>query len=348
MKKRLTVTLLAFAALSLPLSAQWAGGIYEGDFPELRNHIAEQLRAHPGIDRDILQRGYLESHYGKAADAIDWYLRMSRKAMEIGGKERLLSERMLTVYDDYFDRAEAAVSSPEDSLFFRAVCIARLPLQYVELELAKSGETIPGKPAEILDRFAQRCQQFDISEIPDLESNTIAYCELYKSRWIGLSAGRFSLGKTLHFRSAPSPKFDPENAARALTDGRFGDREIGAAWVGWEGADPDLVIDLGKPCEISAVSCDFLIKPNLRILAPLRVSYSLSNDGKEFKNWVTIELDPADYAADERFLPVRATSPKPLRAQHLRVHITSLIDCPGTHPDAGEPVWIYLDEITID
>lgn len=359
MRKRLIALLTAWAALSLSAKAQWEGGIYEGDFPDLIRFVSEEIARHPTADPDSLQRIYLETNFGDAANSIDWYLRLSRKAMEIGGTKRLLSTQMRLRYNECFNQAEAAVAGDKDSAFFRNVCIARLPLQYVELELAKEGGMPAFSTREKLDLFEARCQQFNIYKIPDLENNTIEYCKLYRRCYVDVGAGHLSSGKTVRFLTPPEARF-ADQASTALTDGRFGDYDPQKCWIGWKESDGDLVIDLGKVCEIRSAATEFLLCPDKAILAPLRVSYALSQDGKSYQNWATIDIPldsakPSDTANSDAvhspsasFLPVSVTTRTPLRARYVRVHITATIECPDWHKTPGAPSYFFIDEITLD
>ena len=348
MRKRLIALLAVCAAFSLPAVAQSEGGIYDGDFPELSRFVSGELSRHPAADRDSLRRIYLNTNFGAAADPIDWYLRLSRKALEIGGRKRLLSTQMRLRYNECFNQAEAAVSAPEDSAFFRRVCLARLPLQYVELELVKDGGQPAFQTREKLELFEARCQQFHITQIPDLESNTTEYCKLYRRCVLAVGSGHLSSGKTVRFLTPPAPRFAARGAS-SLTDGRFGDYDPSSRWIGWEESDGDLVLDLGSVCEIRSAAAEFLVKPREGILAPLRVSFALSQDGKSYRIWETVDI-PADPDSDpaERFLPVAVSATQPLRARYVRVHITATIECPDWHEKAGQPSAFYIDEITLD
>lgn len=339
------------------------GGGYGGDITELRCYIAAKLMQNPDADLDALKRTFLRAYYGAAADPIDYYLRLVRKSLEVSGKQLwiydspvthkdgMLSERMRSRYNELFDEAEAAVQNDPERL--RRVRIARLPLQYSELEIARTtpGATVavpgrgPGSVAEALDVFEARCRAFGVTQIDERESNTYEYCSLYRQRWLGAETESLSHGKPVQFLEGPHPRYAAA-ARTALTDGLFGGYNYVETWIGWEGSDGAFVVDLGAVRDIRSASCDFLQKLGAWILLPLEVSYETSVDGKTYQPWATLSV-PSDRDLSVRFVPVEATAEQPIRARYVKVRITGTRECPDWHYGAGNPSWFFIDEITI-
>ena len=332
------------------------GGGYGGDITELRSFVAAKLMQDADADLDSLGRVFHEAYFGPAARPMDYYLRLRRKALEVSGKQLwiydspvthkdgMLSERMRKRYNELFDEAEAAVA--DDPVRLRRVRMARLPLQYSELEIARCGGRLERPVEETLHLFETRCKEFGVTQIDERESNTLEYCELYRQRWLGTATDNLSHGKSVRYIIPPHRRYEKE-ARTALTDGLYGGYNYVETWIGWEGTDGELVLDLGSEQDIRRVSSDFLVKLGAWILLPLQVSYATSTDGKTFRDWATLDV-PSDRDLSVRFVPVTATSDSPIRARYVRVHITGTRECPDWHYGAGNPSWFFIDEITVE
>ena len=82
------------------------------------------------------------------------------------------------------------------------------------------------------------------------------------------------------------------------------------------------------------------------ILFPLKVTYSYSEDGKNYQAWGTIEME------EERsnmvlFRGVKMESKQPLKARYLKVEVTGTKVCPHWHYGVGNPSWFFIDEVTV-
>lgn len=342
------------SALGLCLGASSASAqlsLRDCDFAEYNAFIAEGLQQHPGADRDSLSYVFLEDRFGPAEPYIDYYLRLRRKVFEYSRTKpesdaspltlnsSMLSPKMRARYNELFDKAEDAVHS--DSLLLARVRTARLPLQFCELEIMRTEGLGAGRTGDVaLALFEERCRDFRVTQVSEDQGSIQEYCELYRRRWLGATTANLSYGKMVITASRPED-FDAE--ASALTDGLFGGYDPAeGGWVGWEGADGDLTLDLGSEKAIKAATADFLYNPGKKVFLPLRVGFSTSLDGKRFTPWTTLDVPPEE-AQTPRFVPVEARSGKtPLRARYVRVHITSTLACAD-----GSASWLLLDEITI-
>lgn len=342
------------------------------DMGALREFLAASLTEHPSADPDSLSRAFLEQWFGPAEPSLDYYLRLRRKSFEyshIDPKEAgsplahsggMLSPRMMARYNELFDAAEDAVW--RDPVLLGRVREARLPLQYCELEFAREKGEVGRRNDVALALFEQRCGELGVSDI--FEGLSVAgYLALYRRRAGVPAPANLSVGRGVDSFAAPgmtkeaAPGMTGSPAAGVLTDGAFGTEEPDERWVGWESSDGLLTVDLGEVNDIRAATADFLEHPGKRVLAPLRVGFFTSEDGKIFTHWTTLDVpatgpagspaqaaeNPAKTAAHEAsFIPMEARTKKSIRARYVRIHITS----PMTTPD-GSPAWILIDEITV-
>ena len=134
----------------------------------------------------------------------------------------------------------------------------------------------------------------------------------------------------------------------ALIDGIVGSREYNdGIWVGWQGADMDAVIDLGRPRRFTSVSVNFLQQSSSWIVLPRRVSMFASED-KE--TWVELKaIDTGANAMDMNtsIRTITFNQPKAIIARYVRVNAVRFGKLPAGHNGAGGESWIFADEIII-
>ena len=119
-----------------------------GDFAELRAYLVSKLMWNPEVNVDSLMQHFLHGYYGEAAPYLYQYIKIMEGAL-IGSGQRLwiydspvshkygmLKPALMRRYNHLFDLAEKAVAAEPD--FLKRVQRARLPIQYSELEIART------------------------------------------------------------------------------------------------------------------------------------------------------------------------------------------------------------------
>jgi len=138
----------------------------------------------------------------------------------------------------------------------------------------------------------------------------------------------------------------PGTGNNAMTDGLIGANSYKSGWQGYEGTDMEFIVDLHQPTKISSVKLNFVKSPSDWVLFPTEVVFSISTDGKTWKNQDAIRFDATSPCTKEiktaeckftkteaRFIKVSATSPKLL---------------PDWHEYKGQPCWIFADELIVE
>lgn len=123
-------------------------GSWGGDFAELRAYLVSKLMWNPEANVDSLMQHFLHGYYGEAAPHLYQYIKVMEGAL-IGSGQRLwiydspvshkygmLKPALMRRYNHLFDLAEKAVATDPD--FLKRVQRARLPIQYSELEIART------------------------------------------------------------------------------------------------------------------------------------------------------------------------------------------------------------------
>jgi predicted alpha-1,2-mannosidase len=148
-----------------------------------------------------------------------------------------------------------------------------------------------------------------------------------------------------------SHAYAPQYAAAGpdtLIDGlRGGDNFRTGRWQGYFGHDLDVTLDFGQPREIRHVAIGFLQETGPWIFMPRSVTIEVSEDGRAFTQAGVIrnrvgEREPGTVVTD-----FALDLAEPVRARHLRLRIEHYGPLPAWHPSAGNPTWVFADEIVV-
>jgi hexosaminidase len=199
---------------------------------------------------------------------------------------------------------------------------------------------------------------------PDPDSNSLTYTKPFIiDSTTTIKAGIFSNGKLLRnisqqtiyihkgidkkiiYVDSPSPKY-PGTGNETLLDGICGSENFSdGKWQGFEGNNFDVIIDLGKPVDVTRVSIDFLQNAASWIFMPKDVEISVSTDGIKYIP-ITIDNDiPAKTA--KPVIKQFAASFNKAEVKFVHVKAVNIGVCPPWHPGAGEKAWLFSDEIII-
>jgi hypothetical protein len=120
----------------------------------------------------------------------------------------------------------------------------------------------------------------------------------------------------------------------------------------------DFVLDLGEVMDVKSVEMDFLnaqAQPDWNLLVlPVYVSYATSVDGQVFSDEVKVRNpnnpNPKENP-DIAKIPVqsfRAELGTNVKARYIKVHGESILRMPSWHIRAGQPAWVYSDQIVVE
>ena len=156
-------------------------------------------------------------------------------------------------------------------------------------------------------------------------------------------------GKPVTANVAPDPRH-PGAGVAGLTDGELGEpHDLRLGWMGFRGADVTATIDLGKAVSIEAVNVNFLQSVPDGMTQPRQVELAISDDGKEFRIVASNEIK----TPIERNSPGLTVKPQILKpgtkttARYIRFTAKSPGKLPTWHPAAGNPTWLFIDEIVV-
>ena len=117
-------------------------------------------------------------------------------------------------------------------------------------------------------------------------------------------------------------------------------------WQGYHGVDLVATVDLSEVQEISRLAGSFLQDQKSWIFMPKQVEFFVSNDGRNFKSIGVID-NTISQETDEPVLHEFSLNKK-LSARYIKMVAKKIDACPDWHVGAGEPGWIFCDEIVIE
>jgi hexosaminidase len=133
----------------------------------------------------------------------------------------------------------------------------------------------------------------------------------------------------------------------ALLDGLRGTSDFHQGnWQGFLGNNLDVIIDMGNSQPIRTVFVTFLQSSKSWIFFPDSVTFSLSADGKKFHS-INEQANNDPKKIDETVIRQFSQTFPDTPARYIRVRAKSTGICPPWHEGAGEPCWLFTDEIAV-
>jgi len=239
-----------------------------------------------------------------------------------------------------------------------------LPLMYAMLEIGKDdmfgprgfygekGGRFSARPemVRLLEDFRARAEAGNVRTLSEGGLTPTAYYDTAK-RFIDVQVdGNLAFRKPVEAAPQPSPKYANGDLA-ILTNGVRGASDFKVHWLGWEGVDFTLTIDLGQPVAAREISLSTLSDERSWILHPDRVTCSISSDGVSFRNVATM----APGGNHQREEVIRAFSwTEPMTGpdsfagvRYVRFFIEGPKHLPDWHASAGGLSWVFVDEIVV-
>lgn len=331
-------------------------GIKGGDFSEMRAYMLSKLMWNPYQDADSLMQAFMKGYYGAAAPYLYQYQKIMQGALLAGSqplwiydspishKNGMLNPVLLKTYNELFDQAEKAVG--KDTALLHRVQLSRLPLQYAELEIARTRTDLDTEEVgRKLALFEERTRRFDIRTLNERQNAPADYCRLYTQRFLPRPARNKAAGARVMWITPPADKYKTLGET-ALTDELFGGTTYVESWVGWNGTDGAFILDMGEEKTFSSIETDFLHQLGGWVLLPHSVAYSISSDNENYQPFGSYTFGE-DRDLQVKFVGGKAELPQPVKARYIKVDIKGIGMCPSWHYGVGYPAWFFTDEVTV-
>ncbi|MEG3656894.1 DUF4838 domain-containing protein [Arenibacter palladensis] len=339
---------------------------------ELRSYITAKLLWNPDQNLDALLtdftigyyeeagiyiKEYIDEIHAKLKEDKDFFLFLYGDPSEAFSS--YLSPDLLSKYSQLFDDAEKAVAKKPEIL--ARVKVARLGVDIAELEASRKNINdryrllIPNEEGKkiinplvttLLDNFKAISAKNDITLMNEMGFTVTEYLANYMSALEVIRMPNVAMGKKVV--TITKPKKYAKEDPMALTDGALGGSSFYANWLGYEGNDMEVVVDLGEPMNISTISLAFLQVTNHIVFFPEKVTYSGSLDNQHFENFGTINnpfpLTKESKVNDIQFFKLDFNK---RNARYIKVQAKNT-NTPYWHHAAGLPSWLFADEIIIN
>jgi hypothetical protein len=341
-----------------------------GEFAELRSYLIAKLLWDPDLNIDSLTNDFLDGYYGAGGKAIRKYIDEMHNALaaadqplRIFGSPNEASTSYLTLplierYKQLFDEAEKAVA--DSAKILERVRTARMPLNFAIMEQSKktyTGENgvfinkggkwvVRPEIRSMVDPFVDLCIRTGVTQIKEWGTTPEAYrSAMYRLFSQGFNQ-HLAYNKPLMLSGVDTTDI-PAGRETMLNDGIRGSHDPAYNWLSFEGKDLDVVIDLEKTEKVSHLECAFYQRALWLSIVPEKVEFFVSVDGKNFESAGTVENTlPIDQW--DSFQRDFITDFAPKDARYVKVVAHSIGLTPQTHPGAGRPAWMHIDEIVVE
>ncbi|HSD62413.1 MAG TPA: family 20 glycosylhydrolase [Ignavibacteriaceae bacterium] len=158
----------------------------------------------------------------------------------------------------------------------------------------------------------------------------------------------YELGRKILYTNQPIKKYIGDNENNTLIDGVRGSTYYyDGNWQGFLEKNFDVFIDLGEASPVHQISVDFLNNLSDWIFLPESVNISVSPDGIEYKDFIT-KTDSSELKSDSVFVKTFNQNVKDENIRFIHIIGKNIGTCPPRHIGAGEPAWIFCDEVLIE
>ena len=356
---------------------------YGNEMAELRSYLLSKLLWDPKADWEVIIDDFCNGYYGKAGPYIKQYIYTMRDALLESGfslnifgspeeaRDSYLTGELMEKYRKFFDDAEKAVQN--DPVLLERVQVARLPIMYAQIQISRTAVDTPRslykydedgtlyvnpEIPETLYKFLEVIRKTATRQLREREITLDEYLAAYKRIFEKTEFARDAI--SLHKKITPLSEFSRRHkGVEALTDGMFGSVENWRDgtldnWVSTSKNHMTFILDLDSVKNIRYLNMDFYDAKDTwyQMSLPKYVIYSFSEDGVNFGDEIKVmtPVDPMEVEIDNmpRDIYVQSyTAYTSRRAQYIKVHAESILTNPLWHVKAGDPAFMFCDEIIV-
>ena len=148
-------------------------------------------------------------------------------------------------------------------------------------------------------------------------------------------------GKKITIKDNPAPNYTGSGAF-TLVNGIITTKKLSESseWLGFSGKDLEAEIDLGESTQLKNVSVNVLDQQDSWIYLPKEIDVLVSPDGQNYSSAASVVIDLTKDKDKRKFtLPVNVST------RFIKVIAKNLGTIPSGLPGAGNPAWLFVDEI---
>ncbi|MEO7311559.1 MAG: family 20 glycosylhydrolase [Chitinophagaceae bacterium] len=150
-------------------------------------------------------------------------------------------------------------------------------------------------------------------------------------------------GKKISLAKEASKNY-PGDGAFTLVNGVQNEKGMGksAEFLGFNGKDCEATIDLGTNNTINKVIVHCLHQPDSWIYLPKSIEVATSNDGSNFSPQPVFEVTSGKVGNNSFSIALPATT-----CRYIKVKINNYGKIGDGNPGAGDPAWLFVDEVEV-
>ncbi len=339
------------------------------EFAELKAYLISKLLWNPKLnDKEIID-DFINGYYGNAGNYIKEYFnllhsegiksgqRLDIYDSPISYANTFLSEDNIKRYKEIFDKAEESVINNPEVL--ERVKVARLPIMYSELEIAKSN--VLGKRGffvnndgkyilipqmkNLIDTFFAIVKRHNIKTFNETNLTPQIYFDNLKRTLNIQVENNKAFMKPITCLPIPSKKYFASGPS-TLTNGILGTIYFKNEWLGWENQDIEIVVDLEKTQLVNKINLSTLQDLNAWITHPIKIELYFSNDNENYSLKSSIQSD-SDLRKESQIKNFTFNINNE-ETRFIKFKIKATKTLPEWHKYAGNKSWLFIDEITVE
>ena len=162
----------------------------------------------------------------------------------------------------------------------------------------------------------------------------------------GAKVSHDGVGKPVVSFTPPDSRY-PGLGALQLTDGRVATADLLGLWLGYEGANCQVVVDLGEVTTLHRLEVSCLQQLAMGIYLPARLEFAVSPDGVSFESLPAVEEGPTLSLEGPEGRVIGLTN-LDVTGRFVRANLSPLPTIPPGQPGAGRKPWLFVDEILVN
>ncbi|NTW25522.1 MAG: DUF4838 domain-containing protein, partial [Lentimicrobium sp.] len=360
-----------FQKSGVPMMFQQGSGGSWSDFCEYKQSLIAHLLWDPQLDEPAFRVKFFNAYYGAAAPLmLEYFTRVEHEMNSMAAERNLdiygypvlyaewfLKPALLNEYKAMMDKAEKSVSSDPERL--KRVLRQRCSIDFACLDVALNvndaqlsffkntdgPKVINSEMLQFLNTFVENCQKTGILTLDENGYTPEQYREQALNIIAMATAPNKAGGKAITSLTTYSPLYEV-GGEKALTDGLFGGQHFRLNWLGYQGNDMQLMVDLEKNETVRKIETNFFADLVSWIFLPKEIIIESSTDGNEFTTVYRQSIP--EPAINHGQKPVHFSFEFPeTRARFLRITAVGQKTCPEWHRGSGQPAWLFVDELVV-
>lgn len=358
-----------FVKMGVNMQFQQANCNKGHEFAELKNYLLAKLLWNPNENADKIIDDFMHAYYGAGAEKVRQYMNdleevaisyQDEVGLDIYGpvsnyKETLFSEKNLRRFDSILYEAEALVVN--DPKAYLRVQTAHLPIHYAILEVART--EIYGKRGffkkekknwVLIDEMKYRAELFyEICKKAQVESLNEKGLKP-KTYYDGLKRimsydinGNIAFNKPVSLSPNPAGNYCKGNP-KTLTDGTRGAADFKMNWLGWQGTDCEITVNMLNVFSNRKATISTLNLPSAWVLHPLKITCLVSLDGKHYT-----EVGQKDAKGDKQGNPAinEYSFDIAQKFRYVKFVVQATKTLPSWHASYTQKSWVFIDEVIV-